>query len=54
MGLGAIPFYNRRRIDGLITGTPREMPIPARELGVLGQAFYTWGGGSPPSSPTPP
>jgi hypothetical protein len=54
MGLGAIPFYNRRRIDGLITGTPREMPIPARELGVLGQAFYTWGGASPPSSPTPP
>jgi len=54
IGLGAIPFYNRRRIDGLLTGTPREMPVPARELGVLGQAIYTWGGASPPSSPTPP
>ncbi len=54
MGLGAIPFYNRRRIDGLIQGTPREMPIPARELGVLGQALYTWGGTNPPSSVTPP
>jgi hypothetical protein len=54
IGLGALPFYNRRRIDGLVTGTPREMPVPARELGVLGQALYTWGGANPPNSPTPP
>ncbi len=54
MGLGALPFYNRRRIDGLLPGTPREMPVPARELGVLGQALYTWGGSSPAASPTPP
>jgi hypothetical protein len=54
MGVGSIPFYNRRRINGLITGTPHEMPVPARELGVLGQALYTWGGTNPPSSPTPP
>lgn len=54
IGLGALPFYNRRRVDGLIVGTPREMPVPARELGVLGQAEYTWGGASPPNSPTPP
>jgi hypothetical protein len=54
MGLGSLPFFNRRRIDGLITGTPREMPVPARELGVLGQALYTWGGSNPPNSPTPP
>lgn len=54
MGLGALPFYNRRRIDGLLVGTPREMPVPARELGVLGEALYTWGGTNPPSSPTPP
>jgi hypothetical protein len=54
MGLGALPFYNRRRIDGLITGTPREMPVPARELGVLGEALYTWGGTGAASSPTPP
>jgi len=54
MGLGALPFYNRRRIDGLLTGTPREMPVPAKELGVLGEALYTWGGTNPPNSPTPP
>ena len=54
MGLGPLPFYNRRRIDGLITGTPREMPVPARELGVTGAAVYSWGGTNPPSSPTPP
>jgi hypothetical protein len=54
IGLGALPYYNRRRIDGLVTGTPREMPVPARELGVLGQALYTWGGTNPPNSPTPP
>ncbi|MEW5918959.1 MAG: hypothetical protein AB1762_21325, partial [Gemmatimonadota bacterium] len=54
MGLGALPFYNRRRIDGLLTGTPREMPVPAKELGVLGEALYTWGGSNPPNSPTPP
>ncbi|MGQ0640378.1 MAG: hypothetical protein ACT4P6_06325 [Gemmatimonadaceae bacterium] len=54
MGISALPFFNRRRIDGLITGTPREMPVPARELGVLGQPLYTWGGTNPPNSPTPP
>lgn len=53
IGLGAIPFYNRRRIDGLIAGTPREMPVPAKELGVLGEPLYTWGGATP-NSPTPP
>lgn len=53
MGLGPIPYYNRRRIDGLLTGTPRELPVPAKELGVFGQPLYTWGGATP-SSPTPP
>ncbi len=54
IGLGSVPYYNRRRLDGLITGTPREMPVPALELGVLGQPLYSWGGSNPPSSPTPP
>ena len=56
LGLGAISFYQRRRVaGGLITGTPREMPVPAKELGVTGQAFYTFGGGgNPANSPTPP
>jgi len=54
-GIGAVPFYNRRRIDGLLVGTPHEMPVPAKELGVFGQALYTWGGGAnPANSPTPP
>jgi hypothetical protein len=53
LGMGGIPFYNRRRVDGLITGTPHEMPVPAKELGVFGQALYTWGGATP-NSPTPP
>lgn len=54
MGIGPIPFYNRRRLDGLVTGTPAEMPVPAVELGVLGQPLYTWGGSNPPHSQTPP
>lgn len=54
MGLGPVVFYFRRRLDGLIAGTPHEKPVPAKELGVLGQALYTWGGSSPANSPTPP
>jgi hypothetical protein len=56
LGLGAAPFYQRRRVaNGLLTGTPREMPVPAKELGVKGDAFYTFGGASnPANSPTPP
>jgi hypothetical protein len=44
MGQGATPFYNRRRIDGLQTGTPRHMPVPAKELDVLVREIYTFGG----------
>lgn len=47
MGLGPQPFYNRRRIDGLQPGTPRHMPVPAKELGVLQEELYTFGGSSP-------
>ncbi len=54
LGIGPINFFNRRRIDGLLTGTPREMPVPAKELGVFGQSLYTWGGTGAPNSPTPP
>ena len=54
LGLGAASYYHRRRVaGGLLTGTPREMPVPAKELGVFGQALYTWGGATP-NSPTPP
>lgn len=53
-GLGAAPYYWRRRTDGLIAGTPHEMPVPAKELGVKGEALYTWGGSGPANSTTPP
>jgi hypothetical protein len=48
MGQGPTPFFNRRRIDGLILGTPRHMPVPAKELDVLLQEIYTFGGPSKP------
>ncbi len=54
LGLGAAPYYLRRRTDALIDGTPREMPVPAKELGVKGEALYSWGGTLPLNSPTPP
>ena len=46
-GDNAAPYYNRRRIDGLQPRTPHEMPIPAKELGVLGLPLYTFGGDGP-------
>ncbi len=46
-GAGAVPFYNRRRIDGLLPETPRHMPVPAKELGVLQLELYSFGGSKP-------
>ena len=52
MGQGGTTFFNRRRIDGLQTGTPRHMPVPAKELDVLVREVYTFGGpGKPDMSP---
>lgn len=48
MGQGTDPFFNRRRVDGLTTGTPRHMPVPAKELDVLLKEIYTFGGPSGP------
>lgn len=42
----------RRVIAGLLPGTPLEMPVPYKELGVKGEALYTFGG-STPKSPAP-
>ena len=66
LGLGATPFYNRRRlpncvqtpggpcVGGLRAGTPHEMPVPAKELAVKSEPFYTYGGSSnPANSPKP-
>jgi hypothetical protein len=55
LGLGATPYYQRRRVTGgLLAGTPREMPVPAKELAVKNQEFYTFGGTGLSNSPTPP
>jgi hypothetical protein len=54
IGSNTAVFYNQRRIDKLEPLTPHEMPVPAKELGVLGLALYTWGGASnPPNSSAP-
>lgn len=39
-------FNGPRYIQGLLPGTPREMPVPAKELALKNQQFYTYGGGS--------
>ena len=42
-------IYNGPRyIQGLLPGTPREMPVPAKELAIKSEAFYTVGGSQPP------
>ena len=35
LGIGGTIYYNHRRIDKLAAMTPRQMPIPAKELGLL-------------------
>ncbi len=52
--MGGIPFYDRRRTaddtgsflpySGLQPGTLRHFPIPAKELNILGEELYTFGG----------
>jgi hypothetical protein len=49
-GSNAAPFYNMRRTDRLEPFTAREMPVPAKELGVLQMPLYTFGGASAPNS----
>ena len=51
---GGLPFYDRRRIQdddgsfapysGLQPGSYRQLPIPAKELNVLEEEIYTFGG----------
>ena len=43
-GSNNAPYYNQRRIDKLEPKTPHEMPVPAKELGVLLATLYTCGG----------
>jgi hypothetical protein len=48
MGQGTDPFFNRRRIGPLTAGTPRQMPVPAKEMDVLVREVYTFGGPGQP------
>jgi hypothetical protein len=54
LGIGATPFYNRRRIDGLHPMTPRHMPVPAKELTLVGMPLYSFGGPANPEGLAPP
>ena len=51
MGQGTDPFFNRRRQGPLTAGTPRQMPVPAKELDVLLREVYTFGGSGPDMAP---
>lgn len=48
MGQGQDPFFNRRRQGPLTAGTPRQMPVPAKEMDVLLREIYTFGGPTGP------
>jgi len=53
MDLGATVFYNRRRIDGLQPFTPRQMPMPYKELDRLRRELYSYGGANGPDLSAP-
>ena len=67
MGQGVDPFFNRRRSgytaaaaggrppyqDGLVVNTPRQMPVPAKELTLTGRSLYSFGGPSNPDMSAP-
>jgi len=42
-----------RFIQGLIPGTAREMPVPAKELAIKAEPFYTFGGATPKGPEVP-
>ena len=44
---GGLQWFNRRRIDGLQQGTPRHLPVPAKELEIDQLPIYTFGGAPP-------
>ncbi len=62
MGQGVDPFFIKRRTgtpamayctqqaDGLCAGTPRHMPVPAKELLILVKEIYSFGGSGPAMS----
>lgn len=44
LNTNGVSFFDRRRYDGLQAGTPRQLPIPAKELETLSLPNYTFGG----------
>ena len=44
LGIGSQPTSTGAGIDGLLPMTPRQMPIPAKELAILKKEFYSFGG----------
>lgn len=44
LNTNGVSFFDRRRYDGLQTGTARQLPIPAKELETLRLPIYTFGG----------
>ena len=51
--IGTGIYNGPRYIQGLLPGTPREMPVPYKELGVKGEPLYTYGGSNPAKGPVP-
>ena len=47
-------FNGPRYVQGLLPGTAREMPVPAKELAVKAESFYTFGGAAPAKGPEAP
>jgi hypothetical protein len=47
-------FNGPRYIQGLLPNTPREMPVPAKELAIKAEPFYTFGGAKPPKGTEAP
>lgn len=48
LGMGPDVFYLMRRFDALWAQTPRQYPVPAKELQLLGMELYTFGGPNAP------
>ncbi|MFQ6115647.1 MAG: hypothetical protein ACE5NG_16425 [bacterium] len=46
-----VEYYDNRGWGDLVTKTPIQWPVPARELEVLREEIYTFGGGGPGSAP---
>lgn len=45
------PWYNKRRWGQLVKGSMLHLPVPAGELGIIGEDYYTFGGGGEGSAP---